>query len=408
MNINYKVVSLYRGPSISWLPLNFALFISMSIMYQLYIYGFTDDGEINGGELSRAILKLAAFFLLICGFRRIAKIKYAVHNLPLKLPLFYYLVNLLLLALLLEGAHKQALNIFLFLPFLFVDWNSSVGRHAYEQIFKFISFLVLIQVVTDPIAKTISDIRWENGALVGGLGNPSVMGLFLLIAGLYFLFFLKRFSVVTASFCFLLTIFTGAALPTLLGLFFFMILSLRGLANHRVYAVMSCFLVASGATYFVSSISEDAISDNAVFHSLFKLFALYSLFSAEAGGESLSVSGRLDYNLAGLKMLWEFPSAIIFGHPNFLPMYNGDGHFIAFLVTFGLPFFVCFIFVNLYVSFKHLNSKDPLKRFSAVIIFIYIAFFATNRILDYWPAALVYLMAFSFLAGIRSAEGFVK
>jgi hypothetical protein len=373
-------------------------------MYQLYIYGFTDDGEINGGDAERLGFKIAVFSLLFLSFYRIINVSAALHNFVLKMPLFYYLANLIIIAPFLEGAHRQALNIFFFVPFFFVDWRSFAGINTYKYILKFISLIVLFQACTDPIIKNLTGIWWENKALIGGLGNPSVMGLFLITACLYFQFFLNKFGGLLSLLCFLLLFFTGAAMPIIIGCFLQFIFLIKFWRKYGLFFVIISSLIIVFSVIFSSQIFDQDTDLRSILHFFGKILALFSIFSQDLGGESLSVSGRIDYFSTGISLLSESPLAILWGHPNYLPMYNGDGLYIAFLVTFGFPFLMYFFAVNLYLIIKHINSNDNLETFSAYMIFVYMIFFVTNRILDYWPSAFVYVIAFSFLSGRYSGD----
>ena len=44
------------------------------------------------------------------------------------------------------------------------------------------------------------------------------------------------------------------------------------------------------------------------------------------------------------------------------------------------------------------NKKTPLNQFASYTILVYLGFFCSNRILDYWPSGLMYLLVFNYLS----------
>ena len=110
-----------------------------------------------------------------------------------------------------------------------------------------------------------------------------------------------------------------------------------------------------------------------------------------------SVRGRIKWMIVGLELMKDNPLSIVFGHPGFLPFYTGDGFFFALLVTLGLPVVLLFFVSNIYLVFKGIFTNDPLLKFASYTLIVYLAFFCTNRILDYWPSGFMYLLVFSYL-----------
>jgi hypothetical protein len=49
------------------------------------------------------------------------------------------------------------------------------------------------------------------------------------------------------------------------------------------------------------------------------------------------------------------------------------------------------------VIYRAIVSRSRDLLFSGGVVAFMLVFFVTNRILDYWPAPLVYLLAFSYL-----------
>jgi hypothetical protein len=85
-----------------------------------------------------------------------------------------------------------------------------------------------------------------------------------------------------------------------------------------------------------------------------------------------------------------------------LPFYSGDGFYVALLVTLGLPSMLLFIISNLIAVYRGLRESTPLSNFAAYVLFSLVLLFATNRILDYWPAGLVYMVVLAYLLRDRA------
>jgi len=119
------------------------------------------------------------------------------------------------------------------------------------------------------------------------------------------------------------------------------------------------------------------------------------LFWGSSGTESASIRVREALFLDGLLLFEKFPYAVFFGHPGLLPLYTGDSQWVSMIVTFGLPVTGGFLLANLMVMRRGFSGKDKELKLSSLVIAIFLIFFITNRILDYWPVALLYLLAFS-------------
>ena len=106
---------------------------------------------------------------------------------------------------------------------------------------------------------------------------------------------------------------------------------------------------------------------------------------------------EVEYLQGALKLIEDSPISLAVGHPALLPMYNGDGLWVSFVVTYGLPVTIYFLIVNVLASYRGVTSRRSDLLFSGSIIIVMLLYFVTNRILDYWPVALIYLLAFSYL-----------
>jgi hypothetical protein len=398
-NIIGRTMAPARLP-ISPLLLAVSLCVSLSILYQIYIFEF-ENGDLTGGGASRLTLKLFASLLFVVAVRRYLSVAAFSLNLLLKLPLLFVAVTILVVSPFLLAAYTQALNLLFFLPILCIDWDRPGGAELYETIWRIIAIVVLVQLALDPLFKLYFNVQWSNAAVVGGMGNPNVFGIFLITSGLATTQLLQSRLKSFAPILFLATVLTGSLAASIVGCGCLLL----QLARHARRAPLRLVIVL-GVVVVVSSASAvylDLVDTSSIEHAFQKLLGLEQLLSGNGRPDSDTFSVRIEYLINGLGMLADSPLAIIVGHPNAVPMYNGDGLWTSFLVTYGLPVTLSFLAVNLVVIARALRvgSRDLL--FSAAVVAAMLAFFVTNRILDYWPAALLYLLAFSYLTnkGVR-------
>lgn len=385
-----------------WL-LTGSIVLGLSILYQVYIYDF-EQGVLSGGESSRLVLKALAAGVFVAALRPYLSIRAFALNLPLKLPLLFVAATILCISPFLTPDYKQALNLLFFLPVFLIDWNRYGADALFRLIWKIVTSVVLIQLVLDPVCKLYFHAGWDNAAVIGGMGNPNVFGVFLICAGLACRFLLRdsrlgRFG----PLLFVATVATGSLAASLVGVTCLLI-QLVFLTLHRPVrgaAVAGVLLgILSGSTILFEILTDSP----SITHAFQKAESLQQLL-AGGGAESDSFSIRIQYLRTGLEMLSDSPAGIIVGHPGAVPMYNGDGLLTSFIVTYGVPVTLSFLAANLWAVSRARRRSSSETRFSGAVVLAFLAFFVTNRILDYWPTALAYLLSFSYLTnkGFRAA-----
>jgi hypothetical protein len=386
---------LMRAPSASSrLLLACSLALGLSILYQVYFYDF-QDGQLSGGERPRLVLKIVATLLFLFSVRRYFSRAALALNFPLKAPLLFVAGSILVVYPYLDASYSQALNLFFFLPILAIDWNKPGGAQLYRTIWAIITAIVVVQLALDPVCKVYFQAIWSNAATIGGMGNPNVFGVFLIAGGLASALLFTRFRFLS-SILFLATALTGslAAAAVGFGCLAVQLALLWSRAPVRALIVVGAAIaVLSLSTLFLEFITDSP----SIGHAFSKLMAVHDALSSGTKGDTESISVRLQYLRDGLDMLADSPAAVILGHPRGTPMYNGDGLWTSLLVTYGLPVTLCFLTVNLLVVYRAVSSGVRDLLFSGCVVAFMLVFFVTNRILDYWPAPLVYLLAFSHL-----------
>jgi len=244
-----------------------------------------------------------------------------------------------------------------------------------------------------PIFKAYTDVRWDNNALVGGMGNPNVYGLFLLVSSAYVYMFANSYLRMLSVPMALLAILTGSLVCALIAIIMAVMITVRGgyLAKGALLLPMVASLV-----FFIEFLDVNLEDLLGMAHAIGKMEGLLS--PSDAGVEVGSVDGRLDYFKEGLNLMKDNPGSLLVGHPDGLPMFNGDGTWISLFVTHGVPFTLLFQLSNLYLIFRSTRCPKIELAFSFFVLIIFQLFFITNRILDYWPAGFLYLLVFSYCA----------
>jgi hypothetical protein len=372
-----------------------SLCLGLSILYQVYIYDFS-EGVLVGGERPRLALKVVFMLLFMVAVRKHCSLAAFTMNFVLKIPLLFIAASIVAIAPFLISEYLQALNLLFFLPLLFVDWNLPGGRRLYRNIWAILVVIVVVQLLLDPLLKLYFKVGWSNAALIGGMGNPNVFGIFLVAAGLASALLLQQRFKYLSTVLFLTTILTGSLAATIIGFMCVLIQMVSVLIRtpSRTLLLLGLLAVLLPLSTVAISVVADA---RAITHAFNKFLVLTDLLTGGGGAESESVSIRMDYTQRGLSMIADSPLSVITGHPGGAPMYSGDGMWVALLVTYGLPLTLCFLLVNLTVIYRALRDGSRDLFFSGCMVTVTMAFLVTNRILDYWPSAFVYLLAFSYL-----------
>jgi hypothetical protein len=319
-------------------------------------------------------------------------------NIWVKMPLIFLILFSFIGSLtFLEGEYAQAINIVFFVPVLFINWNKPGGDYLYRYIWKAIALIVIVQFITDPVLKVYTGVRWDNNALIGGMGNPNVYGLYLLVSAAYLYFFSTSFHRMLSVPLALNAILTGSMVCSLVAVLMALMIMVRYfiLSGYLAKGLLMMLLFTSVVltTVFLDTNLEEL---RAMAHVIMKIQGMLNL--SDASAESASVAIRLAYTQEGLSLLQDNPVSLLVGHPDYLPIFNGDGTWISLIVTHGILITLLFQLSNIYLIFR--SSRHPKIEFvfSFFVLIVFQFFFITNRILDYWPAGFIYLLAFSYCA----------
>lgn len=377
--------------------------LGLSILFQIYWLGMDGPHIREGGSVSRFLMKVTAFFLIYVGLYRLLSVSVFAYNLALKVPILYYFATVItVLPYIYNNSYNQALNLAFFIPLLFVNYTEKTGLETYRFMINVIVCVVTAQVFID-LALKLAGLQ-VTITLLGGMGNANTFGLYLIVSALACRFIYFREN---ASRLLLLIVPATGSLACSVIAFIFLLHSF--LTKVKLKSIPVAFFSLAGIGFLIFNFWDLIYQENnPVWHAHMKFLGLINYALNEQSVSTASISIREEYSKHGLLLLAENPIAVIFGHPDFLPFYSGDGFYIALLVTVGFPITFFFIVCNLIAIYRGLREGQPLSIFSAYVVLIFLILFLSNRILDYWPSSLIYLLAFSFLIRKKSYQGIVE
>jgi hypothetical protein len=376
--------------------------LALSILFQIYWTNITVLNGVlyvQGGGLQRFFLKIFALSLIYVSLYKSFSVRALRYNLILKVPLIYYLATVVaVFPFTYSNAYIQSTNLVLFAPLLCLDFRGENGEAIFTKLVKIIVWVVCLQLVLNLV------IKWFDlnlvATLLGGMGNANTFGLYLIVAALGLRFIYEQHLL--SNIVLLLVWGTGSLACVVIASVFVFQGVIINLWKNTLGILFFVVSVAVGLLLWGENIFTGEFGP--VWHAYLKVEGLINILFGSGVEEGGQFSGRWVYTMQGLQMLRENPLAIIFGHPNFLPFYSGDGFYVALLVTLGLPAMLLFIISNLIALYRGLREGTPLSNFAAYALFSLMLLFATNRILDYWPVGLVYMVVIAYLLRDRTAS----
>ena len=392
--MNTKYIEALR-PNVQFRASSIGLIIIFCVMYQVYFYGMSETGVFAGPFWQRLVLKLVGLTIFYLSIFNSLSVRALLSNFVLKLPLIFIAMVTMLASPFLGPYELQALNLCFFIPLLAFDFNKIEGTYFFNNIFKILSIILVVQVILDPVLKVITGIGYANSALIGGVGNANSFGYLLLCSAIYCLVCLKNKT--AFYFLCLASLFTGSLLILILSATIVFFNLLDNIRNLRFSGLAFIVILVSTVSAIVVIFYPDYVGKiyTGLNHSMGKFESLLSYVEGNQA-TSVSISLREEYTLEGLRLVMENPLSLLVGHPNGIAMYTGDGWWLGLLVTHGLLVVLLFFICNIFVFLRGFRLKSSEGRFAAYLIALTCVVFLSNRILDYWPAAIVYVFAFAY------------
>jgi hypothetical protein len=345
---------------------------SMTLLYSNYYFG-VQQGLVLGGGAFRLACKFFIFMFLI--YVMVCNFVVTRYRLIITSFFMYISIKNILSINYLDGELMQIFNYLFFVPILFTKISYNLMKDTYHLLCV-VTFAMFIYDIRNPIDAFV------GGGFVGGVGNPSSFGFVLLISSVIIR---DRFLMSTALR--VGTIFTGAGMPVLVAGLMQLLFTFKSFG----YFVLTTSIIVSILIFLDFEI---AIFSGAAEHAKHKIIALTSGNFEDA----YSLKNRIDYNVTGLELFTKNIVHILIGSIGEPVIFTGDGYYIALLASYGLIGFILFLLVILRTQF-YSWSKNYSVNSSRYIIMIFLYGFITNRLIDYWPLALIF-----FLALIHSNE----
>ena len=360
------------------------IFIAFNIMLSNYLYEF-DSGSVAGGGTLRFILKVLSVFLLFLSQPFPNKIL-VKKNILLILAFFLFLTSYIIYIPFSTWNELQFFNMYFVIFILFgIGYNQKFIpklNHLLIYIFLFIWLPV------DIYSLFSGNSLWENKAFVGGVGNPSSYGMIIIYLLLINKGIFKPFRQSLINFLLFFSLFFTQALMPILIMF---------ILSFFLYKKRNILLILVSFTFFFLIYLDFLLESLGLvdIHWFLKLQGLYE-FGLSSSNESGSVSYRLEY-FKDFYELFENPFVLLFGHVNGVSYNAGDGQYIAYVTSFGIPLFFFFLF-SLFKIFYESKFFNLINGFRMKLFFVaFLLILVTNRFLDYWPNAIIIFFIINYI-----------
>jgi len=356
-----------------------ALLMVLGNYYFLYFVDF-NQGVVSNSSPYWHLVKVIATTLLLFSLLR-PKLKKAINPIDflLLLVLFLFFIIFLFKSSLLNlhvNNYMFINTLMLLVPFLIFYTNKNFGRIVF--LFDTALKILVIQILLDVVIYLYGYSLWNNKAFIGGLGNPSSFGMACNIFLLYNLILnvkMRKTSRTVVTLILLCGVFMSSALlPLLISVF---IISFWGILTKSYSLLILTMLLAVFHRYILSD------------HLIYKI---QSLVNGDMVDVSASISTRSDaYNLFIERITESSIELTLFGYSDFI-YYVADSQFLVYVGSFGvIAALLFFIVVAIYIGLS-LTARNPVANFSAAGLSILFITFFVNRILDYYPLTLFFVL----------------
>ena len=383
-------------PSGHWITLCLGSVLALSVYY--FNYGTTfDEGQIEGASPFTMILRLLSIALIVWSLR---PFNFQFNSLALLTILYVASATSFLLSIGISGGSNDILffNTLLQLPVL-IALSATTLKINYARWFRFIGVVLALQVIVDAMIWFTGASLWLSEAFIGGVGNPSSFGFLCSLLVAFFLFHSKAGPI---RWVFVLILAVGAIMSKSL----FAVIALG-----IVYIVWIFFswrrIILSVVAIGAVAVSVPTLLYNTGFsqivfieHKLKAVGALIGLVDYDVDS-SASVSLRVAIHEQTFTAIAQDPLRLIYGHLEGKQYWPMDSQFLTYLGSFGVIILAGFLILHfIWLRYSICNRNiNGIFNFCALLIFGLIFF--TNRILDYFPIAIIYFMLISMATQTR-------
>ncbi len=366
---------------LSQLAFAICFFAMMSLYTEQINYG-TSQGFQEGGLLRNSIkfLGIALFFV---AYPRI-DLSLIKENKLMLLVIAYFFFSYFFFLGWNISADKQLINFFL-CSLLFIGFGLGKEQIWIDSIFKTLPYVYLLSLVIEVYVFANEFSIFDNLGFVGSVGNPSSFGFLSCLVFYYSVIYFESskrifFSLVS----FIGLVMSGSMAPALaffiLGLSFFILTG-----RFTLFAFYFCLIIFGFSTLLL------IYQDSDIFlHQLSKLIGLLSFLSGEEANAG-SIDARVEIFsdlITGLQNIY----VLLFGHLNGLAYIPRDSFIAGMSLSFGVPATLFFLFSVLKINAFDWEGDTKLVKFSSLGLIGFLFMMIPNRILDYWPLPLIFVI----------------
>jgi hypothetical protein len=264
---------------------------------------------------------------------------------------------------------------------------------SFNLVFKVTVFVLFLQVLVDCLVYFSGISLWNNKAFIGGTGNPTSFGFLCNLAIVYLLFtdsvargFLR---IVIVLFLILGVVFTSAIFQILicgiiLVCYFF----------KKYPSLIPIVVIALSVAFYF----DDALLSYFPRHVVFKYHSVLT-FIAEGSidGVSKSIWMRVIMHQDLFDLFLKAPLEFFFWGGDNASHYIADSQYLTLLGSYGIFPSVLFIAFLVYLVVLGCQSKTLEVKISSLMLVVFLVAFFANRVVDYYPTILYFLMILTFL-----------
>ena len=378
-------------PRWRWRLLLFGTLLALSVYYLHYGGAFGEAGahfDEGGGQEEGSVLSIVMRFAsvaIITGSLFPLRVKYTTPWLLMGLFGLFGLSYLVAFGLAGEINDKLFLNTLVQMPVL---WALCHTRWRVDTAawLRMVATWLILQAFVDLALFVTGRTLWASQAFVGGLGNPSSYGICCSVLLAFCLVHPRagRVRALKAAMLTVIAIMTFslfASLSVMLAYAVWMVRDVRRVLVAVAVGVVGGILLAGWLAQ-----QED---ENFLIHKFSAVAALVGLVQYDAGS-SLSVTGRSAGHERTLAAIREQPLGLVVGHLGGKVYWPQDSQVLTYLGSFGAPMALAFVLLHaLWMAYAaRLRRVDGGFTLLALSLFGLMLF--TNRILDYFPVAMLY------------------
>ena len=368
----------------------------LALCVYYFNYGITfDEGHIEGASPFTMLLRLLSIALIVWSLR---PFNFRFNSLALLTILYVASATSFLLSILISGESNDILffNNLLQLPVL-IALSATTQKINYARWLRFIGVVLALQVIIDAMIWLTGASLWLSEAFIGGVGNPSSFGFLCCLLVAFFLFHPKAGPI---RWVFVLVLAVGVVMSkSLFAVIALGIVYIAWMLFGWRRIILSVVTIGAGAFGVTTLLYNNDFGQIAfIEHKLNAVGALIGLMDYDVDS-SASVSLRVAIHEQTFTAIAQDPFRLIYGHLEGKQYWPMDSQFLTYLGSFGVIILAGYIFLHITWLRDAIRSRNRningVFNFFALLIFGLIFF--TNRILDYFPVAIIYFMLISMV-----------